>query len=505
MTVGSLEKFLARARRRYIAHAASEQFSLAACIAAGGFLLLLLLGTQVLDWYWPVLLLVISLGIGLWRLRPRIPSLYVLAQRIDHRLGLHDTLSTAYYFRNYEAGSVAEWQYQQADQVAATAPLEHAIPYRFPRSGFVLAGLCVVAATLFATRYFVRHTLSLSAPIADVHFTSFFEPAPVQHAEKRKSAIQEQFEQQMKQMGLALDQVDDHPGMELPPEAPNQTIATPDGRAPISSNEKGGPENGKPDTQGSEPGGDEGSKSTGANEPKESAAADALPGLNVNGGKQQNSPNNLNTSTPGKTGENSNSMLDKMRDAMNNLMAKLKMPGGNQPSQQPGNQNTPNGNSQQAQGQKAGGPQNKSNGQGQKTGQPSGEQGSEGNPSEMAGAGKSNEMNGNQPGGQDSKSGQGKQEGDKSIQDAEQLAAMGKISEIIGKRSQQLQGEMSVEVPSGKQQLKSAYTNRRSLHGDAGSELTREQIPLMLQPYVQRYFDEIRKTQHTRTDTKSRS
>jgi len=56
-----------------------------------------------------------------------------------------------------------------------------------------------------------------------------------------------------------------------------------------------------------------------------------------------------------------------------------------------------------------------------------------------------------------------------------------------------LTGEMTVEVPSGKQQLKTAYTRKHAVHGDTGGELSREEIPLHLQPYVQRYFDEIRK------------
>jgi hypothetical protein len=53
---------------------------------------------------------------------------------------------------------------------------------------------------------------------------------------------------------------------------------------------------------------------------------------------------------------------------------------------------------------------------------------------------------------------------------------------------------MTVEVPSGRQQLRTSYTRKRSTHGDTGGEIGRDEIPLMLQPYVQRYFDEIRKT-----------
>ncbi|HYZ86092.1 MAG TPA: hypothetical protein VE621_16905, partial [Bryobacteraceae bacterium] len=97
------------------------------------------------------------------------------------------------------------------------------------------------------------------------------------------------------------------------------------------------------------------------------------------------------------------------------------------------------------------------------------------------------------PGQEDAKSGVGKQDGAKDVREAEQLAAMGKISELIGKRSAQLTGEMTVEVSSGNQQLRTNYTQRSADHSDLGAEAARNEIPLMYQPYVQRYFEEVRK------------
>ena len=94
----------------------------------------------------------------------------------------------------------------------------------------------------------------------------------------------------------------------------------------------------------------------------------------------------------------------------------------------------------------------------------------------------------------DSKSGIGKNDGNKDLKDAEQLAAMGKISEIIGKRSANLTGEVMVEVPSGKQQLRTPYAQRRATHVEAGGEINRDEVPLELQNYVQHYFEEIHKT-----------
>jgi hypothetical protein len=71
---------------------------------------------------------------------------------------------------------------------------------------------------------------------------------------------------------------------------------------------------------------------------------------------------------------------------------------------------------------------------------------------------------------------------------------MGKISEIIGKRSQNLTGEVMVEVASGKQELRTAYSQQPARHTDSGGEIHRDEIPLAYQRYVQQYFDEVRKT-----------
>src|SRR5205085_4544058 len=54
-------------------------------------------------------------------------------------------------------------------------------------------------------------------------------------------------------------------------------------------------------------------------------------------------------------------------------------------------------------------------------------------------------------------SGIGRQDGSKDLKAAEQIRAMGKISEIIGKRAQTVTGETTIEVQSGSQQLRTAF------------------------------------------------
>jgi hypothetical protein len=53
---------------------------------------------------------------------------------------------------------------------------------------------------------------------------------------------------------------------------------------------------------------------------------------------------------------------------------------------------------------------------------------------------------------------------------------------------------MLVEVGNTKQQLKTAMTQQKQGHTDAGGEIHRDQVPLAYQTFVDRYFQEVRKT-----------
>ena len=134
-------------------------------------------------------------------------------------------------------------------------------------------------------------------------------------------------------------------------------------------------------------------------------------------------------------------------------------------------------------------PQGNSQSQGDQEGQ---QQQGQGDKNQMA-QGKSGDKSASQQS-PDSKSGIGKEDGDKSAREAEQLAAMGKLSEIIGKRSQNMAGEIMIEVQSNRdQQLKTAYTGRQGQHAEAGGEISRDEVPLIYQQYVQQYFEQVRK------------
>ena len=70
---------------------------------------------------------------------------------------------------------------------------------------------------------------------------------------------------------------------------------------------------------------------------------------------------------------------------------------------------------------------------------------------------------------------------------------MGKLAEIIGKRSASLTGEMSVEKPSGQQTLQTQDSNKVGHHMDSGGEVNRNEIPLEYQEYVREYMNQVHK------------
>ena len=477
---GTIDRFLAKAKRRHLTNLALESVSAGAGAGAAGMLLLLLAGTQVLDWWWPVVLALIAVGVAAWRSHRRRLTDYQLAQRVDALLGLQDRISTVLFFRQGRRNNVLAVVEKQAEEKLAGADLHRAVPYAVPRYTYAAAGLMVAAIGLFGIRYGVLGTLDLAAPIARLDLGSFHGPVKVEAASK-KSAVQERFEQQLRDLGIKVEDLDGASSGEALQAEQTSVTATPDGTAPLKADtpERRSGEKGEPgDNEGSE----EGDKSAGEGSGQDEG--DSSPQNQK--GKQQDAPPDAKK---GSSGSN-DSMLNKMRDAFANLLNKLKMPN---PSQQQQSSMSPSQQGQQQQ-QSAKGMQSKSDAQGQ--GQPSpDQQGKEGESSDMAGnQARQGERSADKPGNQDSKSGIGKSDGNKDVDIADQLAAMGKISEIYGKRAQELTGEITVEVSSGKQTLKTAYSGRQAAHGNTGGEVSRDEIPLMYQSYVQRYFEEIRKT-----------
>ncbi len=459
-----------------------RQFALAAAGAAAAFVLLLLVGTQVLDWWWPAAIFGAALAFGIWRTWGRVPSEYAAAQTIDRELHLQDALSTAYAFRDADLGVRDPLRLaQQADAARAASGVNLAavIPLQVPREAYLAAGLVAVALALFGIRYGVLGTLDLKASLVDIAFDNFFAPDTRTLAKNnaQRPPLMPPGLEDADAQNSTLDTAQDKP-LNADPQ-PDQDIREPEANADPKSQASG-----KSDQkEGNQEGGEQQQGKEGKPNESEGKEGQEQKGEQGKQGKQEQKPGD---GKPGKQASESQSLMDKMRDALNNLVNKMK----SEPKE--GKENAQNQKQgQQQQGEKGKQQAKSDSGQNQQNAEAKNEQGQQGEQSSQQA--RANERSSDQAPSPDSKGGVGQQDGAKDAQIAEQLEAMGKISEILGKRQQTLSGEVMVEVQNSRQSLKTAYSNKSAKHAEAGGEVHRDEVPLVFQQYVQQYFEEIRK------------
>ena len=472
-----------------------------------GLILLLIAGTQILDWPVLVAITAVTLVFGAYRMLRRIPSSYTIAQLVDRRLSLADTLSTALFFSETEkevSATMRLGQREQAERTAETVDLERALPFAMPRAAYALAALGVVASGLFALRYGFTRTLDLRAPLARIVMESFGVPT---QEEAKLNGSRKARPDAPKPIGLTLPEGDPNTPQPLDP-APDSaldTVGVPDAvNDPLQKNQAQAMV--KTESNGSEKAeGDQGDSETSEGADASSADSQSSGPQSATNGKQTDAPKG---GKPEAASSDANSsLMSKLRDAMSNLLSKMQKQNGSGSQRQA----SAGQNAQKPGTQKAGQRQNGTPGQGQQQNngqesadaesQQAGAEGKDGKNSQAQAGGHSADQKGaNQPG-----SGIGRQDGDKDVKLAEQAAAMGKISEIIGKRSASMTGEITVEVPSSQQKLQTPYSLSTATHTDAGGDISRDEVPEILQQYVQQYFEQVRKQAARKPETAARS
>ena len=487
-----IRQLLENARRRLLYNQMAAQFTFAVSLVLGALILLLLAGTQILDWRILACLVACGAILGLVRTIRRRPSHYHVAVLIDRRSHLYDALSTAWIFEQGKGASqpapeIAASQRSQAEGLARNVDLESALPFTMPRAAYAMAGLFLVATSLFALRYGISHNLDLSPPLTSVVMDALGW-TPQASAEKSKHAAESKMTSLLRQLGISVPE----PGekiqansLDAATDSALDTIGDPDSDNSLAKNPPGG------QTEEASVKGKSGDPAT--DDEDSTAGDDAVPGKGNpedSMGSQEGPQQGEQQASKGSAGENS-SLLSKLKDAFNNMMSKAKsqQASGGQKSQsqtaqaQSGAQTSDKG--QPGQGKQDGG---KDTADASQDGQQQGDSETSEN-SAGKGGGKSNDKDASaQPG-----SGIGRQDGSKDLRAAQQEKAMGKLSEVIGKRSANVSGEMTVEVQSGSQQLKTGYTQKSAQHAATGGDASRDEVPLDLQPYVSGYFDEIRK------------
>lgn len=473
----SLNDLLSKARRRELTRIAANETTLALAIAMAGLILLLLAGTQVLDWYWLALPVGVSLGFALYRLRKSVPGQYALAQKIDRRLKLTDALSTAVYFSQHprrDLQPICDLQRRKADEVARQVDPRHAVPFIRPR--YILPALVLTAAALglFGVRYLVTGTMSLQPSLLKIAYESFF---GTKAYEAKNLPPRARFDPKT---GNAPDDGNPLADADVPQDL--NSPDNPNGNAQSSDDKEAGKDPSNPSDDSL----DQGKQDSSEGDP--SGQGKNPPDQNQQSNDSKNS--DKSGQDPQNGGSSNSSLLDKLRDAVANMMNKMKSTMDGDKQQAKNSQKGPPGDKQQS-GEK--GEQSKESQQEQTdiNGDTQSQEGDQKNSADAQNGQKSAPKNASQ----DAKNGIGSQDGEKAMREAEQLQAMGKITEILGKRSANVTGEVMMEVASGKQQLRTEWSQQQANHAEAGSEIHRDEVPLMYQQFVQQYFEEIRKPQ----------
>jgi len=479
------------ARRRILANEALRHAAYSASAALASLILLLLAGTQILGWAWLLLLPAIALAAGTYATWRGAPSLYQVAQRVDRNLKLADTLSTALFFfasmdQAARSGDLRRAQWSHAERVAAGVDSRRAIPIRLPRALYATALLALLAGGLFALRYALERRLDLRAPLARIVQEELGYPASRQMALDRRHPPAPD-PNRPAEPGISLDASQQKsPGeLDAAPDSALDTVGVPDVDSKTAPSR---PDNSRL-AQSTE-------LESGQNPAEESDGASANPGGQQSadgrqGPGQGKQGKGDDQQASGSSGENSG-LLGKFRDAMSSLMNRMRQQAGATGArQQAGAQN---GGRQKSQSGNAGqnGEQGRPPGDGQQADAKEAQPGDDSQNAQNSQPG-SPGQSGEQPATKQPGSGIGRQDGSKDVKLAEQLAAMGKISEIIGKRAANVTGEVTVEVENGNRQLRTPYAPRDARHSQAGGEINRDEVPAALQAYVQQYFEQVRK------------
>ncbi|HEX5431044.1 MAG TPA: hypothetical protein VFW83_03705 [Bryobacteraceae bacterium] len=455
---------------------------LAFAVVMGGVVALLLAGTQILDWYWLVLLAAVSLGAALYSLRGSIPAIYTLAQRIDRRLKLADALSTAIHFSEHpEAGreNICELQRRNAEEAARQVDVRTALPFHRPKYLLPAACLGAAALALFTARYLIIGSLDLKPSLVMLAYDSFFSTKSYEANNERPKRAN---------LDPKAGIVPNDPSLQadVPPDQAKKQGDTPEANTQSGDDSKAGNQKNPPDSNkqsagdpnrsAQDPPADSGTNKDAA-DPASSQAAQSAP--------QKNAPNGKNGLQ--SAGNQKSSLMDKLRDALADMMNKMNSSSQGAKSAQPSGQKAQPGDRP---GEKANRPKDQQSQSAAATDQ----QGQDGEQKQSSDADNAKQPSDKNPA-KSAKNGIGSQDGDKTRREAAEAQAMGKISEILGKRAANVSGEVMVEVGDTRQQLKTPWTQEQANHAEAGSEIDRDEVPLLYQPFVERYFEEIRKSE----------
>jgi hypothetical protein len=407
---------------------------------------------------------------------------------VDCRLNLSDALSTALFFacphspRTCDEGA-RQAQLAQANRIATAADIREAVPIRMPRIIYVAALPAVIAAGLFAWRYQFYAHLDLRAPMTNI-VEALLKDARSELAKLRDAVHQQKAPDppdppEGEQPGTPAVAADTAPSEHANPSETHDSASTTSAKGSASREQAEAADTTMAEDKA------EGESQPGQQSPQDARSnsqSDPSSNRQADGKRQQQGKGNQGNSSSGS----STSTLASLRNSLANLLSALNpKPGGSGQQQQ----------HQQRMSKAQGG---RSNGNNQEEGGESSnsESGEPGEGSQKPGNGKS--AGGVQTAGTPSEkqpgNGAGRDDGAKDIQTARQLDAMGKLSVLLGKRSENITGEFTAEATPGPQRLTTDYERRGAEHTAVQATAQRDDVSLASQEYVQKYFELVRKS-----------
>jgi hypothetical protein len=483
----TIDALVAAAHRRRNLVLLADELPVALSVIFATALLVLLFGTQFLSPVW----LLAAFGVGaclavarVWR--KRVNS-YKIAQLVDHNLALSDSVSTAWFVLHgsdrYNQ-TAREYQLAYAGLMLPTIDPARAFPFSRSRHWLVPLVLAVVATGIFGFRYLRANSLDLRPPLVRLTWTE---------AASRDAQVarEEQAKIPARRAPDGSPVVAPTDGQKPFPVLPKQADASP--KNPIS--EAG--------TQNASAGGrDQQHSAENEKAPLGQSARQQTEGNtsgdaerradNENSPRQDTSEQNGPVAPNAQQDDSTQGLVGKMKEALSSLFSKTQPnstpsdPRSKGAGKSPGRKGAAEGSPKDDSAGKPSTEQAKGSASSAAAGEPTDakeqSQSSPGGNSDQLGSNKSN----------DQQSGAGRQDGDKSLRQAEELKAIGKLQEIEGKRSKDMTGEISVEMPSGKQHLSTDYSNDTAQHRDWGIELHRDQVPDQYKQYVKEYMERVR-------------
>jgi hypothetical protein len=469
-------KVIARARRRLLWNAVAVEGTRAACLSLGLLVLLLLLGTDILDWRYLLFIPAATMLAGAsltWR---RIPKADEAARILDWCLGLHDAIATALFFGpGHTAPKVDEGmrqaQFAQTLPLVAAIDLGKALPLRMPRLVYASAALALIGGGLVGLRYSVQGGLDLRAP-ATPAIALLIQSVTAQVANLQQWLNHIAPEMERTDRGTEQAKLNEKDRSQSDPNSRNPGDTSRGNEPGVEKQDSkmalDDPPAGQRDTSGEE---------QSAREDDSPEQSDRAGREGERGQRDQRSSAKQDVSGAGTE----SSVLNKVRDTVANLLSAMKLqPGGRGIAELDRNSPKQDGKSGPGDGQQDG------------TASPSqGEDRGDALSGRKDGSTSSAQANGTGADRQ-SRSGAGSDEGNKQVRLAEQRAAMGKISVILGKRAKDVTGTASAEVISGEQALQTRYESREVKHSGVEDNGERDEVPIELQAYVRQYLQAAR-------------